>query len=66
MHLITRRAIILLSATCAFAMAVSPASAQQSYPERPIRMIVPLSAASTVDIVARVMVDQMGLFLART
>ena len=60
MYLITRRAIILLSATCAFAMAISPASAQQSYPERPIRMIVPLSAASTVDIVARVMVDQMG------
>jgi tripartite-type tricarboxylate transporter receptor subunit TctC len=65
MHLITRRAIILLSATCAFAMAVSPASAQQSYPDRPIRMIVPLSAASTVDIVARVMVDQMGPILGQ-
>jgi tripartite-type tricarboxylate transporter receptor subunit TctC len=65
MHLITRRAIILLTATCAFAMAVAPASAQQSYPDRPIRMIVPLSAASTVDIVARVMVDQMGPILGQ-
>ena len=42
----------------------SCASAQGNYPDRPIKMIVPLAAASAVDVAARIvtakMADNMG------
>src|ERR1700744_3815006 len=45
-------------------LAGAGASAQSAYPERPIRMIVPLAAASAVDVAARIvsqkMADNMG------
>jgi tripartite-type tricarboxylate transporter receptor subunit TctC len=65
MIIMTRRTILSLAAACACALLALPASAQQSYPDRPIRMIVPLSAASTVDIVARQLVDQMAPLLGQ-
>ena len=61
----TRRTILSLAAACAFTVSALPASAQQGYPDKPIRMIVPLSAASTVDIVARQLVDQMAPILGQ-
>ena len=61
----TRRTILSLAAACAFTVSASQASAQQGYPDKPIRMIVPLSAASTVDIVARQLVDQMAPILGQ-
>jgi tripartite-type tricarboxylate transporter receptor subunit TctC len=61
----TRRTVLSLAAACAFTVSVLPASAQQGYPDKPIRMIVPLSAASTVDIVARQLVDQMAPILGQ-
>src|SRR5438477_470505 len=45
-------AIVLLLAT--------PASAQSSYPDRPIKMIVPLAAASAVDVAARIVTQKMA------
>jgi tripartite-type tricarboxylate transporter receptor subunit TctC len=65
MIIMTRRTILSLAAACACALLALPASAQQSYPDKPIRMIVPLSAASTVDIVARQLVDQMAPLLGQ-
>src|SRR6185503_14123412 len=45
-------ACILLSVPCA--------SAQTSYPDRPIKMIVPLAAASAVDVAARIITQKMA------
>ena len=41
-------------------LAGSGASAQSAYPERPIRMIVPLAAASAVDVAARIVTQKMA------
>src|SRR6187402_3670259 len=38
----------------------SHAAAQTSYPDRPIRMIVPLAAASAVDVAARIVTQKMA------
>ena len=38
----------------------SSAMAQQAYPDRPIRMIVPLAAASAVDVAARIVTQKMA------
>ena len=45
-------AVALLSGSCALAQTV--------YPERPIRMIVPLAAASAVDVAARIVTQKMA------
>src|SRR6266436_4554796 len=37
-----------------------PASAQTAYPDRPIKMIVPLAAASAVDVAARIVTQKMA------
>src|SRR5229473_6743434 len=41
-------------------LAGSPASAQTAYPDRPIKMIVPLAAASAVDVAARIVTQKMA------
>src|ERR1700749_2181688 len=38
----------------------SSAMAQSAYPDRPIRMIVPLAAASAVDVAARIVTQKMA------
>src|SRR3954465_4398075 len=37
-----------------------PALAQGNYPDRPIKMIVPLAAASAVDVAARIVTQKMA------
>ena len=37
-----------------------PANAQTTYPDRPIKMIVPLAAASAVDVAARIVTQKMA------
>src|SRR5436305_12731696 len=47
----------------AFALALcasSSAVAQTNYPDRPIKMIVPLAAASAVDVAARIVTQKMA------
>jgi tripartite-type tricarboxylate transporter receptor subunit TctC len=39
---------------------VAPSVQAQSYPDRPIKLLVPLAAASAVDIVARLVGEKMG------
>jgi tripartite-type tricarboxylate transporter receptor subunit TctC len=51
------RSSILGLALCVFA---SAASAQAGYPDRPIRMIIPLAAASAVDVAARIVTQKMS------
>ena len=45
----------------ALALLLSPsAKAQSAYPDRPIKMIVPLAAASAVDVAARIVTQKMA------
>jgi tripartite-type tricarboxylate transporter receptor subunit TctC len=39
---------------------ILPANAQTTYPDRPIKMIVPLAAASAVDVAARIVTQKMA------
>jgi len=44
----------------ALATLCAPFAQAQSYPDRPIKLLVPLAAGSAVDIVARLVADKMG------
>jgi tripartite-type tricarboxylate transporter receptor subunit TctC len=55
-----RRAALGLIATAALGLGTA-AQAQDSYPSKPIRMIVPLAAGSAVDVAARVLVQKMSI-----
>jgi len=49
-----------LVAALALVAGNASASAQTAYPERPIKMIVPLAAASAVDVAARIVTQKMA------
>lgn len=53
------RFLLPLVLACGF-VPVQHASAQTSYPDRPIKMIVPLAAASAVDVAARIVTQKMA------
>src|ERR1043165_10065619 len=49
------------------AAALSPAAAQaQTYPSRPVTMVVPYAAGGTFDVLGRIMALRMGELLAQT
>ena len=52
-------------AASALALVSALASAQGSYPDRPIHMIIPLAAASAVDNAARIVAQRMSLNMAQ-
>jgi tripartite-type tricarboxylate transporter receptor subunit TctC len=52
-----RRSSVSVLAVCLFAHS---AFAQATYPDRPIRMIIPLAAASAVDVAARIVTQKMS------
>lgn len=56
----TARTTVLASLTCIAALLPGMASAQNGYPAKPIRVIVPFAAGSTTDIIARAIADKMG------
>ena len=61
----TRRAAL----ACITSLAVlTPliASAQSTYPSKPIRVVVPFAAGSTTDIIARAIADKMGASMGQT
>src|SRR4051812_32482297 len=39
---------------------IAPGVSAQTYPDRPVKLLVPLAAGSAVDIVARLVADKMG------
>ena len=57
-----RATLLIGAATAAVLLLISPlhAAAQGSYPNRPIRMIVPLAAGSAVDVAARLLAQKMS------
>jgi tripartite-type tricarboxylate transporter receptor subunit TctC len=54
------RLLRLLVSMLALVAGASVALAQANYPDRPIRMIVPLAAASAVDVAARIVTQKMA------
>jgi len=57
-----RRSLLLGAGACLFALA---AVAQQAYPTRPIRLIVPYPPGGNTDVVARMVATQMSLRLGQ-
>jgi tripartite-type tricarboxylate transporter receptor subunit TctC len=49
-----------------FGSARSPASAQDNYPNRPVRMIVPLSAGGSADVIPRIVAEQLSARFGQT
>ncbi len=56
----TSHRIALISMTCLAMISPWSASAQGTYPNKPIRVIVPFAAGSTTDIIARAISDKMS------
>jgi tripartite-type tricarboxylate transporter receptor subunit TctC len=61
----TRRLAIMLAAVAGLGLAVS-AQAQSGYPNKPIRMIVPLAAGSAVDVAARLLAQKMSVNMGQS
>jgi tripartite-type tricarboxylate transporter receptor subunit TctC len=59
---LTRFAVALAAA----ALLPQLAAAQNAYPNKPIRVIVPFAAGSTTDIIARAIADKMGTSMGQT
>ena len=51
--------LLLAAAGLALCVAAVPAAAQASYPNRPVKIIVPFSAGGIVDSIARIMADKL-------
>lgn len=55
-----RRVRSLLALAAVVALAAAPAGAQPQFPNKPIRLVVPFSAGSATDILARIIGGKMG------
>src|SRR5947199_10288399 len=56
----TRRRHLQLIAAAAITPALPRVSCAQSWPAKPIRVIIPFSAGSTIDIVSRIVFEPLG------
>ena len=62
-----RRAALALAAVAVLALSLtSQAQAQSAYPNKPIRMIVPLAPGSAVDVAARLLAQKMSVNMGQT
>jgi tripartite-type tricarboxylate transporter receptor subunit TctC len=50
----------------AFGVLAAPLAQAQTYPDRPIKLLVPLQAGSAVDIVARLVAEKVGVILKQS
>ena len=47
-------------------LAIAPAHAQEDYPNKPVRIIVPFAAGGSTDVVARILADKLGAEFKQT
>jgi tripartite-type tricarboxylate transporter receptor subunit TctC len=59
------RSLLALGASLAVAVFSQAAQAEDHYPAKPIRMIIPFSAGGPTDIVGRIMGNKMGILLGQ-
>jgi len=57
--------LALATLSCVAALLPLQSNAQNGYPNKPIRVIVPFAAGSTTDIIARAIADKMGASLGQ-
>jgi tripartite-type tricarboxylate transporter receptor subunit TctC len=62
---ITRRLALTMAAAAGLGWSLS-VQAQGAYPNKPIRMVVPLAAGSAVDVAARLLAQKMGQNMGQT
>lgn len=57
---------LVLGLAAAAMLALAPATAQtQTYPTRPVTMLVPFAAGGTTDVLARILAEEMGRVLGQ-
>jgi tripartite-type tricarboxylate transporter receptor subunit TctC len=61
-----KRAIFVLAAVLAGMPAIGGAAAAQSYPVKPIRLIVPFAAGGPADVIGRIIGQQAGVILGQS
>src|SRR5438270_6509447 len=61
----TRRGLVLAIAVLAFAVTGGNAATAQTYPSRPITIIVPFAAGGTTDVIARILGEHMSRTLGQ-
>jgi tripartite-type tricarboxylate transporter receptor subunit TctC len=59
MNFRTRAASVLVA--CISLFSIVPAHAQDEYPNRPVRIVVPFAAGGSTDVVARILADKLAL-----
>src|SRR5918997_347297 len=62
----TRRRLIAVAAVAAAALATTSASAQERYPSRNIRIVVPFPAGATTDMLARLFAQRLSETMGQT
>lgn len=60
MNITRRRALAGLALGCTLAGAALPAAAQAAYPNKPVRLIVPVGPGAAPDVVARLVAERLG------